>query len=291
MPKPSPTAATPTATGITDSPQGDYALEDFGHGRRLERFGDRLLDRPAPQAQQPPRQQPWHADWVYDGPRTAAGHWSPSAESEPGWRIDVAGQTLHCRLANGGQVGIYPEHIACWNWLTALLADTPAGTPMLNLFAATGGASLAAARAGATVTHIDAQASALTLARANLAAHRVRLLREGATQFVARALRRGDHYPLIVLDPPSFGRDPKGRTWSLDRDLPPLMMQLRELLGSRPLGLWLSLHTPGWHRDALTALIDKTLPTATPHAFPLGLRSRDGRVLDGGHAVICAWPQ
>ena len=277
--------------GITPSPQGDYVLEDFGHGRRLERFGDRLLDRPAPQAQQAPRHLPWRADWVYDGPRTTAGRWTPDATGDPGWSVTLAGQTLHCRLADGGQVGIYPEHMACWRWLAAVLHDAPPATPMLNLFAASGGASLAAARAGASVTHIDAQAGALTLARANLAAYEVRLLREDVPRFVARALRRGDHYPLIVLDPPSFGRGPKGHTWRLDRDLPALMAQLHELLGPTPLGLWLSLHTPGWQGDALTGLIRETLPGATARSFPLGLRSRDQRVLDGGHAIVCEWPR
>jgi len=279
---------------MVDSPQGDYVLEDFGDGRRLERLGRWLIDRPAPQAEAPRRQKDWAADWVYEAPRTAAGHWrSPRSLSNGDWPIEVGGQTLLLRLANGGQVGIYPEHIACWRWLASVLTNAPPGTAMLNLFGATGGASLAAARHGAAVTHVDAQQGALSLARANLDGHGeppVRIIREDVQRFVDRAVRRGQHYPLIVLDPPSFGRGPKGQTWRLDRQLPGLLESLATLLGPQPLGLWLSTHTPGWDDAALARLLRDTLPTADIHAFPLAVRSRDGRRLASGYAATARWP-
>ena len=301
--------------GIVNSPSDDYALQDFGNGRRLERMGCWLLDRPAPQASDiPPRLPSWQPDWVYDGPRTASGEWqavSPQAiehvqthadgsRSGAEWSLRVGDQKMHLRLAAGGQLGLYPEHIACWQWLRTTLATapatTPATTPMLNLFAASGGASTAAARCGAAVTHVDAQQSALELARANLgaaASANPRIIREDAQRFVVRAQRQGRHYPLVVLDPPSFGRGPKGQTWSLSRDLPPMMATLADLLGSHPVGIWLSTHTLGWTPQQLQELLQHSLPDGPPdmrlQAFTLGVRSVDGRILSSGSAATANW--
>lgn len=289
-------------TGIVASPSDDYALQDFGAGRRLERMGRWLLDRPAAQAADiPPKLRNWQPDWIYAGARAAAGEWRPASPASiehaaqhqhPAWPLRVDGQTLHLRLAAGGQIGLYPEHIHCWRWLRDSLQDAPPATPMLNLFAATGGASLAAASAGAAVTHVDAQHGALALARANLAQPGVadaRIIREDIKQFVARAQRQGRHYPLIVLDPPSFGRGPKGQTWSLSRDLPALTRRLAALLGPHPLGLWLSTHTPEWDSSRLRQLVRDTLPAARLRSYPLGVRSIDGRILRSGVAITANW--
>ena len=289
------------------SPCEDYALLDFGGGRRLERMGRWLLDRPAPQAAGiRPRQPRWQPDWIYTGPRAAAGKWQPGSAAaidhatqhqEVEWALRVDGLTLRLRLADGGQVGLYPEHIRCWQWLRDTLHNAPPATAMLNLFAATGGASLAAATVGAAVTHIDAQPGALALARSNLeplAARSqrpsARIIREDIKRFVARAQRHGRHYPLIVLDPPSFGRGPKAQTWSLNRDLPDLMRSLASVLGPHPLGLWLSAHAPDWNPPRLRQLIQNSAPGARLRNYTLGVRSIDGRILAGGVAATANWP-
>ena len=279
-----------TWDGRISSPQGDYALLDFGAGRRLEKLGPWLLDRPAPQADQPPQRHHWQSDWVYDGARTTTGSWrNNNANAPEQWCIEVATQQMRLRLAGGGQIGLFPEHIACWHWLAALLRGRPAGTRMLNLFAASGGASLAAARAGAAVTHIDAQQSALSQAAANGSQLGLRIIREDVPRFVDRARRRGQVYPLIVLDPPSFGRGPKGQTWSLNRDLPALIETLSALLGPAPVGLWLSTHSNGWNSDTLADLLTNALPSARIQAGPLGVGSVDGRLLASGNAATAQW--
>jgi len=284
--------------GIVPSPQGQYRLIDFGDGRRLERLGDWLLDRPAPQATSPRTQRHWRADWVYAAHRTAAGDWTAADGTDrplpPPVDLQIAGQKMRIGLGNGGQIGLYPEHIACWSWLAERLANAPDGTPMLNLFAASGGASLAALRHGAAVTHVDAQNSALQLARVNLDSKpeqpgNARIIREDVGRFVARARRNQHHYPVIVLDPPSFGRGPKGRTWSLNRDLPDLIAALADLLGPEPVGLWLSTHTPGWDDRALSNLLHQHLPKARIRAFELGVATPDGRILPSGHAAVAQW--
>lgn len=293
-------------SGSVDSPSDDYALLDFGAGRKLERMGRWLLDRPAAQAAElSPAQADWQPDWAYNGPRAAAGEWQPvsplaiehaAIHPQLEWPLRVDGQTLHLRLAAGGQVGLYPEHIRCWRWLRATLQNARPATPMLNLFAATGGASLAAASAGAAVTHVDAQHGALALARANLSTldthtgqQPARIIREDIKHFVARAQRQGRHYPLIVLDPPSFGRGPKSQIWSLGRDLPPLMSALASLLGPHPLGLWLSTHTPEWDLPRLQQLMRDTLPLSRLQGHTLGVKTIDGRVLGSGVAVTANW--
>lgn len=329
---------------VVASPQQDYALLDFGNGRRLERFGPLVLDRPAPQAARPPALAHWSADWVYDGPRTAAGRWTPGVAGQiagqvacqvagqvsgqvsgqgcgPGsgggqpavpepFDIQVDGERLCISLGSGGQVGIYPEHISCWRWLRGLLARRPAGAELLNLFAASGGASVAATRRRAAVTHLDALNSALNLARRNLArvapepagpdtepAGSPRILREDAVRFARRCRRQGRRFDLILLDPPSFGRGPKGQTWVLERDLPGLLEDLAALLpaqpDSGPTGLWLSTHSRGWDAARLAAvagpLLERTRPGARMQAFELGVAASDGRVLASGHALTVVW--
>jgi 23S rRNA (cytosine1962-C5)-methyltransferase len=197
---------------------------------------------------------------------------------------------MQLHLASGGQIGLFPEHIACWNWLRSTLHGIPPGTAMLNLFAATGGASLAAAHSGASVTHIDAQQSALKQAARNCADTPIRLIREDVQRFVERALRRGQHYPLMVLDPPSFGRGPKGQTWDINRDLPTLVATLAELIGPAPLGLWLSTHSNGWDPTALAQLLADNFAGADIQAFPLAIASIDGRQLASGSAATARWP-
>jgi 23S rRNA (cytosine1962-C5)-methyltransferase len=201
-----------------------HELVDAGDGRRLDRFGARLVDRPAPAAMWPVRLA--ESDWAAADLRFDRGAgWSGTAPTP--WTVTVDELTLELRPTDSGQVGLYPEHLRFWEWLRAALAGR-ADPHVLNLFAATGATTLALARAGARVTHVDASRSAIAWARQNaelsgLADRPIRWIVDDALAFVERELRRGRRYDGIVLDPPTFGHGPRGSRWELADALPGLL--------------------------------------------------------------------
>ena len=262
----------------------DYELLDVGVGRRLERFGDRVVDRPAPTAA---------------GFRLATGLWtSADLRFDPGegwagptepWTIDVDGLVMELRPAASGGLGLYPEQIANLAWVGAQVTshERPA---VLNLFAHTGLATRAAARAGAAVVHVDAARGAIAWARRNaelsgLADRPIRWLVDDATAFVAREARRGRRYDGIVLDPPSFGRA-ANRRWRLVDALPDLLAACRAVATT---GAWvlLSAHTEGLDGALLEGLLTEAFPGPRSRiaTAALGLEATSGARLALGWAV------
>ena len=215
-----------------------YELLDYGHSRRLERFGPFVLDRPSPGTEHiaPKNDELWTAaDARYDGDRAAAGDWSVASEAmreiaAEDWTINAGEFSLGLRLAPSGQVGVFPEQALNWRWIVDRVRnycevhDSP--PRVLNLFAYTGGSTLAAAAAGAEVAHVDSSGSAVNWARQNAELSRmanapIRWLVEDARRFVQREARRGAAYDGIILDPPSYGRGGGKRVWKIERDLLP----------------------------------------------------------------------
>ena len=229
----------------------EYELVDAGDGRRLERFGPRLVDRPAATALDA-RRAP--GEWQAAGLRFEPGDGWQGAEAalEP-WLVTLEGLTLELRPTASGGVGLYPEHAANLAWLPEQVraragAESGGQPAVLNLFAHTGLATLAATRAGAAVAHVDAARSAVAWARRNaelssLADRPIRWLVDDAMSFVAREARRGRRYDGFVLDPPSFGRA-GARQWRLADELPSLLAACRALATDDAF-LLLTAHTAG----------------------------------------------
>jgi len=268
-----------------DVPMLDLELIDCGAGRRLERFGRVLVDRTAPAATEPVRLPA--SEWARPDLRWAKGAWVRGAAADP-WQVRAEGLTLECRPAAGGQVGVFPEHAGTWAWLARAVgaATDRLGRPpeVLSLFGYTGGASLACARAGARVTHVDASKPAVAWARRNaelsgLAESPIRWIVEDARAFVRRERRRGRHYDGVVLDPPSYGHGTGA--WRIDEDLPPLLEDLAALVGPRPALALLSAHTPGYDRERLGALLREHLGVPAMGEV-LVIRARSGAVLPLG---------
>jgi 23S rRNA (cytosine1962-C5)-methyltransferase len=262
-----------------------HLLLDAGDGRRLERFGARVVDRPSPIAAG--RRDPG-AGWATANLRFDRGSgWRVfgGASLEP-WTIVLDEMTLELRPAAGGQVGCFPEHRPGWRWVADRVRDRiTAGRVaprVLNLFAYTGALSLAAAASGAAVAHVDGARAAVAWARRNaalsgLADRPVRWLVDDAVAFVDRELRRGARYDGIVLDPPSYGHS-RRRAWRLAVDLPELLAGCAALLDRMAPFVLLTAHTPGFEPVRLAGMLATALGVAPARveAAELDLRAATG---------------
>jgi len=231
-----------------------YRLLDSGHGRKLEQVGAFRLVRPASQALWPPSHPTkfWQTAVArYQRGPSGAGSWSCQQHDLPvTWTLTYCGLPLCIRLTDFGHLGFFAEHGPHWQWLREQIALAGRPVRVLNAFAYTGGMTLAAAAGGAQVVHLDAAEGIVAWARENaqlagLADAPIRWIVEDVTKFLRREVRRGNRYDAIVLDPPSFGRGPRGEVWKLTRDLPPLLDLCRQVLSGAPVAVVLSTHTPG----------------------------------------------
>ena len=276
----------------------DVELLDAGEGRRLERFGPLIVDRPAPTALAWLRDlEAWrNADLRFDPDVgwSAGGPGGHAVAAPAPWPVEIAGLTMEVRPTASGGLGLYPEHVANVAWLEARIGALRARSSherpaILNLFAHTGLVTLVAARAGAEVAHVDGARTAIAWARRNaelsgLADRPVRWLVDDAASFVAREARRGRRYGGIVLDPPSFGHA-KGRRWRLEDELPGLLTACAAILADDGFAL-LTAHTTGLDGSALADLARAALPsTANVIAEPLELTAASGARLEHGWAV------
>ncbi len=297
--------------------QDQYQLLDFGAGRKLERFGPWLLDRPCSTATGMSKSNApkWRqATARFTGDRAGAGTWlrhgkpwQPSEEAIvtlPGAsQVPLA---FHLAPLPSGQVGLFPEQRTNWQWLARQVGrakeqEAVEGSPertlkVLNLFAYTGGSTMAAALAGAEVTHVDAAKSVVARARENVAAlagHelKIRWIVEDAVKFCQREVRRGNGYDAVILDPPTYGHGPKSERWSIQRDLLPLLSLCGQLTEGRRLCLLVTCHTPGIGPAELSAYLADGIfghcgrPARTG---ALRLESADGRQLPSG--IYARWP-
>lgn len=236
---------------LLDSPRWrDYELVDSGDGFKLERFGEFLFSRPEVQALWKPARAvaEWkgaHASFQATS-EESGGHWQFNRKVPERWQMRYpleagAGELrFWVQTTPGRHLGVFPEGAAHWDWIGARIASAGRPVNVLNLFGYTGLATLAAAQAGASVTHVDASKKSVAWARENqalsgLETRPVRWIVDDALKFVQREGRRGNRYDGILLDPPKFGRGPKGEVWEVYKSLPQLLEACRVVLSARPL--------------------------------------------------------
>jgi 23S rRNA (cytosine1962-C5)-methyltransferase len=215
-----------------------YSLLDFGNGQRLEQWGAYRLVRPDPTAETVvPHPELWAtADATYEGEK-GKGEWRMKHPLPPEWNTEFADLSLVTRLAPYKHTGVFPEQQENWNWMRK--KGSGRSLYILNLFAYTGGATIALAKDGHHVTHVDSSKPAITWAKENAALNnipedRTRWMYEDAALFTERELKRKKTYDAIILDPPAYGHSPKGKTWRVERDLAPLLESCAMLLSDNP---------------------------------------------------------
>lgn len=227
----------------------EYTLLDSGHEHKFEKFGKFKLIRPCSQAVWQPLldKQEWEeANAVFT--REPSNQWKSKIKLPPSWTVTLSGIKFKLLATDFGHVGLFPEHASLWSWMVPR-ADK--GANILNLFAYTGGATLALAQKGAKVCHLDASKTVVAWARENAALNglekaEIRWIIDDVVKFLQREVRRGVLYDGIVLDPPTFGRGNKGEIFKIEKDLFHILELCRKLLSPKPLFFVLSSHTPGY---------------------------------------------
>ena len=278
----------------------DYEVIDCSKGEKLERWGDYLLVRPDPQViwDTPKKEKGWRKmNGHYHRSSKGGGEWE-FFQLPKEWTIEYSlpinkKLTFHLKPLSFKHTGLFPEQAANWNWFSQLIADAVSKgrqVKVLNLFAYTGGATLAAAAAGASVTHVDASKGMVTWAKENaissgLKDAPIRWLVDDCVKFVEREIRRGNHYDAIIMDPPSYGRGPKGEIWKIEESVYPLIQLCSQILTDNPLFFLINSYTTGLQPAVLSYMISTVLGTAngTVTASEIGLPvSSNGLVLPCG---------
>ena len=278
----------------------DYEVIDCSKGEKLERWGDYLLVRPDPQViwDTPKKEKGWRKmNGHYHRSSKGGGEWE-FFQLPKEWTIQYSlpinkKLTFHLKPFSFKHTGLFPEQAANWNWFSQLIADAVSKgrqVKVLNLFAYTGGATLAAAAAGASVTHVDASKGMVTWAKENaissgLKDAPIRWLVDDCVKFVEREIRRGNHYDAIIMDPPSYGRGPKGEIWKIEESVYPLIQLCSQILTDNPLFFLINSYTTGLQPAVLSYMISTVLGTAngTVTASEIGLPvSSSGLVLPCG---------
>ena len=274
-----------------------YELIDFGDGKKLERFGRYLVNRPSPAATGTAVSQPdaWQrADAIYQK-RGSSHRWS-GPEDAADWQVTIQDVTFQLRATESGQVGIFPEQRSNWKWIATKVRSANRPIKVLNLFGYTGGSTLVAAAAGAAVVHVDAAKNAVGWAKENAALSGlkeapIRWIVEDAPTFVQREGRRGNTYDAIILDPPSYGHGPKGEPFKIKEDLLPLLEHCGQIWGPNRSFFLLTCHSPGYGPAELEACLSDAVFGACQsggRAQRMNLSTADGRMLNAGCSA--RWP-
>ena len=249
----------------------DYEILDCGDGEKLERWGDVILRRPDPQAIWPRTGDDarWQkADGIYHRSAKGGGEWENRSMPEA-WTVSYGDLSFHVRPFSFKHTGLFPEQAVNWDFMSSIIKEAKHPVRVLNLFAYTGGATCALLSAGAEVTHVDASKGMVTAAKENarlsgLAEKKVRWLVDDCMKFVEREIRRGNRYDAVLLDPPSYGRGPKGEIWKIEEGIYPLLAACMRLLSEHPLFFILNMYTTGLQPGTLAYLLRTALAESAP---------------------------
>jgi 23S rRNA (cytosine1962-C5)-methyltransferase len=251
----------------------DYEILDASRGEKLERWGNIYLLRPDPQViwdngnllEKYPN---IHA--VYYRSNKGGGHWENLRKTPANWEISYRDLTFNIKQMGFKHTGLFPEQAINWRYMIDKIQNSHRPIKVLNLFAYTGGATLACAAAGANVTHVDASKGIVAWAKENaqssgLIDKPIRWIVDDCVKFVEREIRRGNHYDAIIMDPPSYGRGPKGEIWKIEEAIHPLVKLCAQLLSDKPLFFLINSYTTGLQPAVLTYMLSTELKSFGGH--------------------------
>lgn len=267
--------------------QDDYELLDSGNGQKLERFGSVILARPCAQAVwEPLRPELWaSASATFD--RKDGMNWHGRERLPEEWVVTARGVRMRLSTTDFGHLGIFPETLDLWEWIAEKVKDAAGkreqAPRFLNLFAYSGGATLAAAKAGAECCHLDASKGMVEWARGNAGLNGledagIRFIVDDVSAFLKREVRRGRKYDGVLLDPPSFGRGKRGELFKVEKNVQETLELVRQVMSDTPLFVLLTSHTPGFSPIVLRNLLEQT--------FGRGELSCGEMLLRGGEGVL-----
>ncbi|SFB98943.1 class I SAM-dependent methyltransferase [Butyrivibrio sp. YAB3001] len=271
----------------------DYEVIDTSSGEKLEHWGEYILVRPDPQVI-------WNTEKKHYGWKKFNGHYHRSNKGggewefrdlPEEWSINYKDLTFNLKPFSFKHTGLFPEQATNWDWFSSLIKEANRPIKVLNLFAYTGGATISAAKAGASVTHVDAAKGMVAWAKENavssgLADAPIRYLVDDCTKFVEREIRRGNKYDGIIMDPPSYGRGPKGEIWKIEESVFPFIKLTSQLLSDTPLFFLINSYTTGLQPAVLSYMLHTVLDPihkGTVEASEIGLPVKsNGLVLPCG---------
>ena len=246
----------------------EYQILDMQNGQKIEKWGNYVLTRPDPQIiWNYPSNIDWNkSDAIYSRSKTGGGSWDIRNHKLPNnWQIKYHNLTFNVKLMGFKHTGLFPEQAYNWNYLIDLISNSKRkDIKVLNLFAYTGAATVAALSAGASVVHVDASKGMVDWAKENvISSHlensNVRFLVDDCLKFVKREIRRGNKYDIILMDPPSFGRGANGEVWDVEKDLFELVEQTAQLMSDKPLMFLINSYTTGLSMTVLKNILEITL--------------------------------
>lgn len=269
----------------------DYKLVDSADGEKLEYWKNILLCRPDPQAVWTEKSSPemWKkADARYLRSNTGGGKWQFRNKNMPeNWTVNYKKLTFNIKPMGFKHTGLFPEQAVNWDWFSGLIKNAKRPVRVLNLFAYTGGATVAALSAGAEVVHVDASKGMVTWAKENvissgLGDRYVRFIVDDVKKFVQREFRRNREYDAVIMDPPSYGRGPGGEVWRIEEELYPLVLDCIKIMSDNPLFFLINSYTTGLSQTVLSNVLFLTMQRkygGTVTADEIGLPIGSGRLV------------
>lgn len=245
----------------------DYSLIDSCSGEKLEYWGKYILRRPDPQAVWSVRSEKklWdRADAWYHRSKSGGGKWQYMKKLPERWTVNYRDLTFNIKPMGFKHTGLFPEQAVNWDWFSSIIKNAGRPVKVLNLFAYTGGATVAALAAGAEVVHVDASKGMVTWAKENvlssgLGDRPVRYIVDDVVKFVQREFRRQKKYDAVIMDPPSYGRGPSGEVWKIENELYPLIQECMKILSDKPLFFLINSYTTGLSAQILINILTMTM--------------------------------
>lgn len=248
----------------------DYECIDAGNGEKLERWGNIILRRPDPQAIWNVDKSKWQYDAFYHRSNKGGGYWEYKNKLPQEWTITYKNLTFKVSPTNFKHTGIFPEQATNWDFMKEKISKCQKKVKVLNLFAYTGGATMACSQAGADVVHVDASKGMIEWAKENmnlshLENNKIRFIVDDCLKFVEREYRRGNKYDAIIMDPPSYGRGPNKEVWKFEDNIYALINACLKILSDKPLFFLINSYTTGISSIVLENILKSTLLPLYPN--------------------------